>query len=270
MSQKRKREPATDLANDGIFRSEPVEDRSSSFKGYYSPSLSPSELQRLPEIESASHKLLAWRKAGKQQTLTAGKACMDTGHDDDGEKYGGKRVEQVLANMQVQGACVVARWYGGVLLGPVRFAHIETCAREAIRQWQEHDKEETLKKQKVEDDAVEKKTLVVALAQRDQSISVLRTLAGQKETTVKQAFVEGVNAMIAEGDAQKEEGPKAVESSTCKATPAPTPAIDYAAMSTERLRSLDKARDATVAFLLKRIQKAEADLAALEAPNEPP
>ena len=28
---------------------------------------------------------------------------------------------------------IVSRWYGGTLLGPARFAHIETCAQEVCR-----------------------------------------------------------------------------------------------------------------------------------------
>ena len=154
MSQKRKHSPDPP-PNTNIFRSSPIEDRTSTFIGYYSPTLSAKELQTLPENKSASHKIVAWRKPSTQKTLPGQKAQYVIGHDDDGEKYAGKKVEKVLESLDVMGCCVVARWYGGVMLGPVRFQHMEDCAKEAVREWQVFAGEEIAKKRRAEVEDVE-------------------------------------------------------------------------------------------------------------------
>ncbi|KAK5127031.1 hypothetical protein LTR85_008390 [Meristemomyces frigidus] len=288
MSQKRKRSPdapsnsSSDSQN--IFRSEPIDDRTSTFIGYFSPTIPAKELQNLPEIKSASHKILAYRKASNQRSIIGTQIQYTAGHDDDGEKYGGKRVEKVLESMNVAGACVVARWYGGVMLGPVRFTHMEDCARGVVERWQQHVAEEASKKRRVEGEAVEKAKLVKALAERDKSISVLRALAAEKEGRVKASIVAGVDALTSasgehqHGTQSPQVGSSAQEqptlSQTADTAPKPSAAVmDYSGMPIDRLRALDKARDATLSFLLKRIDKAEADLAALgdtATPREPP
>lgn len=263
MAQKRKHSseaPGKLPLEPTIYRSAPIEDRDSTFIGLYSPDLSPKELQRLPELKSASHCMLAWRRESNQQSLTSTKQYV-TGHDDDGEKYGGKKVEHVLVNMKATGACVVARWYGGTMLGQVRFAHIENCASEAVRQWSNHVGDQQAKKRKIEEAVVEKGKLVKALAKRDQSISVLRTLAAEKEKLARDAregkdsAAGGMNEQAIVVDATRD---------TVPPPPRPEPSsqtgADYDAMTVERLRALDKARDATLAFLLKRIDKAESEL----------
>lgn len=254
-SQKRKRsEESTDSF--AIFRSEPIEDRSSTFIGYFSPSLRPKELQNLGEFSNASHKILAWRRESNQQAIT-GSTKYVTGHDDDGEKYGGKKVEKVLESMQVSGVCVVARWYGGVLLGPVRFAHIENCAKGAVRRWQGFDAEQQVKKRKEEEDANEKPKLVEILSKRDESIAVLRKLAAEKEDEVKSARI---SMMEDHGDTYANGEMKGHQTNP----PETKASIEYDKMSVDRLKTLEKARDATLSFLLKRIDKAEAELASLE------
>lgn len=272
MAQKRKHSDhsvGADPPEPAIYRSSPVEDRDSIFIGLFSPTIAPKELQKLREVKNASHCMLAWRRESNQQSLTSTKQYV-TGHDDDGEKYGGKRVEQVMVNMKAVGACVVARWYGGTMLGPVRFTHIETCASEAVRSWLNHTGEEKAKKRKVEDEAAEKEKLVKALGARDQSIGVLRALAVEKETQAKEAKetdhgkIDALKGQAVVVDATHETAPP---SSNNPASSQPT-VIDYDAMTVDRLRALDKARDATLSFLLKRIDKAEAALAATDKGNE--
>lgn len=264
MSQKRKRteEPPDKTSN--IFRSERIEDRSSTFIALFSPTLKPKELQNLAEIKDASHKILAWRRVSNQQSITGG-TKYTTGHDDDGEKYAGKRVEKILSDLQVEGACVVARWYGGVLLGPVRFTHIEACAREAIENWQREEGEERAKKRKVREDADVKPSLVKLLKRRDESIAVLRKLAVEKEDEVKNAKLDDVQAEAMKV-ARNEHSREGHMSSAAKTNEA-KPAIDYEQMSVEKLKMLEKARDATLSFLLKRIDKAEAEMAELNPPS---
>jgi putative IMPACT (imprinted ancient) family translation regulator len=265
MAMKRKHSddaPRDSPSEPTIYRSAPIEDRDSTFIGLYSPDLGPKDLQKLHELKSASHRMLAWRRESNQQSLTSSKQYV-TGNDDDGEKYGGRKVENVLIRMKVTGACVVARWYGGTMLGQARFAHIENCATEAVRQWLDHVGEQQAMKRRIEDDKVEKEKLVKALAARDQSIVVLRTLATEKEKMAKEAVERKPD------DAGDINGKAIIVDATRDKTPSPprsTPGVkpegpDYDAMSVERLRALDKARDATLAFLLKRINKAESELA---------
>jgi len=274
-AQKRKRideAGATDDGEQAVFRSSPIEDRDSTFIGFFSPTLKPKDLQNLEDVKSASHKILGWRRESNQQSITKVKQYT-TGHDDDGEKYGGSKVQKVLMNMSVIGSCVVARWYGGTMLGPMRFTHMEESARAAVRAWQDHVAGERTKKRKVEDEALEKENLVKVLAARDQSIAVLRALATEKEQKVKDMATAENDKMKAMNGAV--EAPLIVDATANapppkKQTTPSAPAINYESMPVDRLRSLEKARDATLAFLLKRIDKAEAEVAAAEEQNSTP
>ena len=226
MSQKRARSASPESTH--IFKSPPIEDRSSKFIAFYSPTLSAKELQAHTEFKTASHRIAAWRKPSSQRALNA-QRLLDTGHDDDGEKYGGKALEKVLLETDVEGAVVVARWYGGVLLGPVRFDHIKNCARDAIAQWTQ-DRERSAKKAKTLEDEAEKENLIRTLPERDTSIAVLRDLLTEKSQ-------------------QPSSSPSA------KGTTAKTP--NYATMPLATLRKLEQVRDATIGWILKQIEKVE-------------
>lgn len=262
MSTKRKHSDTLDEINSlgTIFVSNEVSDRQSRFIGYYSPTLPPKELQALSDFEKADHKVLAWRRESNQQSLTATKKYV-AGHDDDGEKFAGKKVEQCLINANVTGACVVARYWGGIMLGPARFSHIETCAQEAIQKWRDAVGEAASKKLKLQEDAHDKERLVKTLAARDQSIVVLRALASEKEAKLKSAQASNVGKEANEPvDAASSQAATTTTISTSS-----TPAYDT--MTVDRLRALDKARDATLSFLLKRIDKAELELSKLAVTN---
>lgn len=232
-----------------VFRSEPIEDRQSTFIGFFSPTLKPKELQKLTEIADADHKIVAWRRESNQQSITKAKQYV-VGSDDDGEKYAGKKLEKVLDGARAEGSVLVARYWGGVMLGPARFEHIENCAKDAFRQWQNQEVEKRNKKIKMDEEEAEHARLSKALVDRDQSIEVLRKLASEKETKVK-ALDETPEATSAQ-----DENASATSASSAKV------ATDYSVLPLARLRALDKARDATLSFLLKRIDKAEAELAA--------
>ncbi|KAK3067947.1 hypothetical protein LTR53_014846 [Teratosphaeriaceae sp. CCFEE 6253] len=280
-SQKRKRSPEpssssssspSDTAAD-IHISDPIEDRESKFIGYYSPSLAAPSLQQHPLVKSASHKILAWRKEGKQRSLTGSIAHYETGHDDDGEKHGGRTVEKVLTQTQVTGACVVARWYGGVMLGPVRFRHMEDCAKGAVAKWRAHEEGERRAKRVKEAEEAERGRLARALGERDRSVEVLRAMAGEKEGRVRDALLAGMAGLEAGAESADGAGapPVVAVASPVAATASPKkPAVDYSSMPLDRLRALDKARDATLSFLLKRISKADSDLLDLRDPDRPP
>jgi putative IMPACT (imprinted ancient) family translation regulator len=54
-------------------------------------------------------------------------------NDDDGEDAAGGRLAQLLELRREDGVMVVvSRWYGGIQLGPKRFAHITNAAREVL------------------------------------------------------------------------------------------------------------------------------------------
>lgn len=235
MSLKRQRSSSPDDAKSSrpghhIWQSNKIEDRASIFIGYYSPTMPPRELQSNAQIKSATHRMLAWRVPGSQRTLVAKSRALDIGSDDDGEKYSGKRVLKVLEDMRVEGTVVVARWYGNIMLGPVRFNHMEDVARNAIRSWQQNEESESQKRRKIEVEANERANLVNDLAERDQSIKVLRSLLEEKTNTTK-----------------GEQNPSSSAST----------GANYSMMNLEQLRRLDKVRDGTIAFLLQRIDEVE-------------
>ncbi|KAJ9628781.1 hypothetical protein H2203_002683 [Taxawa tesnikishii (nom. ined.)] len=226
-----------------VWISETIEDRSSIFVAYFSPTMPAKELQKHKDLKSASHRMFGYRRPSAQRTIGTNLPIMETGLDDDGEKYGGKRVLKVLEDMNAEGSLVVARWYGGVMLGPVRFTHIENCARDAVRAWKQGWETEVQKKRKVEEEEKEKEELVRDLLERDQSVRVLRGLLEQKS----------------DPSASQKEQPVGVEMRD----------VDYKALSLERLRVMDKARDGTIAFLLKRIDAAEKQSAEPEVKPAP-
>lgn len=227
MSQKRPRSPSPHPTQH-IFRSAPISDRSSKFVALYSPFLSAKELRAQLDIKSAIHRIAAWRKPSSQRALSS-QRLFDTGHDDDGEKYGGKTLDSVLASMEVEGAIVVARWYGGVMLGPARFDHIRDSAREAISAWLQ-ESERASKRLKVQEDIKRKDQLARILQERDQSITVLRGLLAEKTR------------------------PSSSDTSASN-TSAKVP--QYSNLPLPTLEKLEQVRDATIGWILKQIEKVE-------------
>ncbi|KAG7449665.1 ribosomal protein S5 domain 2-like protein [Guyanagaster necrorhizus] len=92
----------------------------------------------------ASHEISAWRcmVLKKEHTGLMGPDDFEvrSGSEDDGEKWaGGKVLNAMVSEAVMDAVVVVSRWYGGTLLGPVRFAHIETCAVEACRAFKQKE-----------------------------------------------------------------------------------------------------------------------------------
>lgn len=233
MSTKRPRSPSPDpapstrkppslatLAARPPTASQSITDRQSRFIAYYHPTLSPTRLvQSLPSIATADHKITAWRHT--RVPIAGTKKVYDTGCNDDGEAHAGKKALSVLQGLDVTGSVVVARWWGGIMLGPARFAHIETCARGAVDAFLEVEKEEARQRE----DAERKEVLVADLSERDKSIAALRGLLDWKR---------GVAASPA------------------------AKSVDYDCVELAWLEALSKARDGTIAFLLKRLDDEDA------------
>lgn len=250
MSQKRRRSRSPANALEITFhRSAPIKDRDSTFIGYYAPSVSEApgrSLQAKQEVASASHRIVAWRTPSKQTSIQPGAPRTSvTGHDDDGEKWAGQKLERVLQEERVNGVLMVARWYGGVMLGPVRFTHIEKVAREAIAAWRTvvDDAEREAKRQKADHDTEAR--LRRELPERDRSVVVLRQLLAEK------------TAPAQENVSVKSTSPTSSPPSRSEIPMTPSKTIDYSKLPVDVLLRLEKARDTTIALLLRKIDEAE-------------
>lgn len=181
---------------------------------------------------------------------------MVLGHDDDGENWAGKKVERVLEMLGVTGSLVVARWYGGVMMGPARFACIESVAREAVGVWRstycqtsqgssslitsasnqagsKRQRLDSAAEQKERKEQKERDELAAMLMERDTSIAVLRELLAEKKAQIS--------------------GEEVVPVTLAKT-------LVYEGMGVEALRRLEKARDKTIGFVLREIEKVEGEL----------
>ena len=146
-----------------IYRGDAIVDRRSEFVGHAARVTSEAEVRAMmtvlladKRIGKASHNMLAYRfrrRAVPTPRSIGGSlvpmpdvtdadadadADADTGilvsdNDEDGESGAGVRMSSLLELAGVEDACVlVTRWYGGVHLGPKRFAHISNTARSAL------------------------------------------------------------------------------------------------------------------------------------------
>ncbi|KAG6837075.1 hypothetical protein H0H93_015343 [Arthromyces matolae] len=128
--------------------SQEIRDRGSTFVANIFPATTPSEaLSRIAHVKSilhrtkpATHEIAAWRCMVLKPGCTGLGGLDDfevsVGHNDDGEKWAGARVQKVMESLGILDAVViVSRWYGGTMLGPARFTHIETCATEVCKEF---------------------------------------------------------------------------------------------------------------------------------------
>ncbi|CCF48648.1 hypothetical protein NDA10_003821 [Ustilago hordei] len=87
----------------------------------------------------SSHDMYAYRvfklKRGRTGLAGPDDFSLQEDKEDDGERWGGDRVLKVARDEGASDVLViVSRWYGGELLGPVRFDHIENAARAALQE----------------------------------------------------------------------------------------------------------------------------------------
>ncbi|CAJ0874028.1 5239_t:CDS:10 [Entrophospora sp. SA101] len=123
---------STVVVKNGVYKSEQIEDRKSVFIAYakrvenkQQVELFKDEMER--ENNTATHNIIAYRIMKDNDGATIEEFI------DDGEKYAGNRVLNLLKSLDVKNVVIiVSRWYGGVMLGPARFDHIEKCAREVL------------------------------------------------------------------------------------------------------------------------------------------
>ncbi|CAK9435963.1 uncharacterized protein LODBEIA_P05630 [Lodderomyces beijingensis] len=118
----------------GWQQSEPIIDRHSTFIAYVRQVHSVKEAQMYLDnlvldrrISKATHNISSWRIKDKDG-LAVYQDC-----DDDGEMAAGSRLLHLLQMMDVWNVIVVvSRWFGGIHLGPDRFKHINSAARDAL------------------------------------------------------------------------------------------------------------------------------------------
>lgn len=117
-----------------IHHGTPLTDRRSTFQAHLAPVVTPRQVKRVLEklyenkkIASATHNIYAYRIYCEDKH-TFLQDC-----EDDGETAAGGRLLHLMQILNVQNVLVVvSRWYGGILLGPDRFKHINNCARNIL------------------------------------------------------------------------------------------------------------------------------------------
>ncbi|KAK3533276.1 hypothetical protein QTP70_014309 [Hemibagrus guttatus] len=119
-----------------IKHGEAITDRRSTFQPHLALVVTPKQVQRVldklyenKKIASATHNIYAYRIYCEDKN-TFLQDC-----EDDGETAAGGRLLHLLQILDVKNVLVVvSRWYGGILLGPDRFKHINNCARDILIQ----------------------------------------------------------------------------------------------------------------------------------------
>lgn len=192
-----------------LFESTAIQDRDSTFVAYLFRITSPEEARaaviqtrRVTHASNpASHEMHAYRtmslRAGRDGLRGPEDFELKSASDDDGENYGGARILKVMEKEGVIDAVVIcSRWlalvgtvvlgwlvivnplinrYGGTMLGPVRFTHIENCTRQVCQQFKTFETVEEIIPQLLElDDAI--------ITLRAQLASLKDPTASQSET----------------------------------------------------------------------------------------
>eukprot|EP00047_Mylnosiga_fluctuans_P007173 m.251557 g.251557 ORF g.251557 m.251557 type:complete len:302 (-) comp17307_c0_seq1:356-1261(-) len=128
-----KAQQAPEIDCPDILHDEPFTDRKSTFQAHVAPVTSPAEVARVVyellqngKIARATHNIMAFRIA-----MPNGTVMQDC--DDDGEHGASQRMLHVMQILDVRNVVVVvSRWFGGIMLGPDRFKHINNTARNAL------------------------------------------------------------------------------------------------------------------------------------------
>lgn len=130
--------PVPAAAPIAILSGPPFTDRKSTFQAHAARVTSPAQaaqvlaqLMSVAKIARATHNIWAFAIRDPSSGVWR-RDC-----DDDGESEAGARLAHLLRMMGVEDVVVVVtRWYGGVLLGPDRFRHINNVARAAVEELQ--------------------------------------------------------------------------------------------------------------------------------------
>jgi putative IMPACT (imprinted ancient) family translation regulator len=119
---------------------EPLLDKKSSFQAHLCEVYSELEVQEAlqqlltssSKIQRATHNMYAWRIAETTPSDgdNDGRVIIKHDNDDDGEDGAGNKMAYLLDMRKDENVLVVvSRWFGGIHLGPKRFAHIVNVSR---------------------------------------------------------------------------------------------------------------------------------------------
>ncbi|EIE20205.1 UPF0029-domain-containing protein [Coccomyxa subellipsoidea C-169] len=116
---------------DIIKSAEPFTERKSTFQAHLAPVRSMHDVEAVMsalltnnKVQRATHNIMAYRI----HVPDSNTHLQD--FDDDGESAAGSRLLKLLTIVGAENVIVVvSRWFGGVLLGPSRFTHINNAAR---------------------------------------------------------------------------------------------------------------------------------------------
>lgn len=117
-----------------IFSGEIISDRRSHFQPHLATVKSQAQIRQVlrklyenKKIASATHNIYAFR------FVPEGSTCINQDCEDDGETHAGGRMLHLLQILDAKDVLVVVtRWFGGILLGPDRFKHINNAARQIL------------------------------------------------------------------------------------------------------------------------------------------
>lgn len=119
-----------------ITHGEPFTERRSTFQAHLAPITHKCQVQMVLDklfenrkIVNATHNIFAYR------IIPNGCSVVIQGCEDDGETHAGSRLLHLLKIIDASNVMVVvSRWFGGILLGPDRFKHINNAARQLCDQ----------------------------------------------------------------------------------------------------------------------------------------
>ncbi|KAH7432505.1 hypothetical protein KP509_07G025700 [Ceratopteris richardii] len=118
----------------GIVHGPPFTEKRSTFQAHLASVKSADQVQTVMEallrnrkIAGATHNIMAYR------IHVSDKGTVLQDYDDDGESAAGGRLLHLLQIVDaIDVVVVVSRWFGGILLGPDRFKHINNAARSLL------------------------------------------------------------------------------------------------------------------------------------------
>ncbi|XP_060586891.1 protein IMPACT-like [Ruditapes philippinarum] len=131
-------ETSDDLECPVITHGACVTDRRSTFQPHLAPVSHKCQIKMVldklyenKKIANATHNIYAYRIT----TSKGSNNVMLQGCEDDGETHAGGRMLHLLQILNAENVIViVSRWYGGILLGPDRFKHINNCTRTILQE----------------------------------------------------------------------------------------------------------------------------------------
>jgi len=178
-------------------------------------------------------------------------------HADDGERDGGRRLSKVLESEGATGSIVVARWYGGEMLGVKRWEHLENCAKEAIARYRQGERGQIMsqtanprKRAAQESMTSPNKVHKVNMQMLSPQGTKTKMRALITELCTRDANIEELRDLLREKKAQLADVPS-------PAVPSPAKKVHYEAMDLAALERCELARDRTIKLLLDQLDKVD-------------